>query len=356
MRRRPCRRRCSRRGRARRRRRRGLRVREVLAPRVTAMSASCCGIAAMGVFRGEVRPVYGRLSDNTPILRCVSDTSEASMDLRLLRYLAVCRTVPPRRSRRGPRRPTVAEPADPATRDRARLRPLRSLHPRTLAHRRRPGVPPRRRRPTHARDPGERHRPLDRARDGVGSHGRRRADHRGRRDLPSSCTPALRESSAMRSRRCPSTSTRGRAQRADFAVGTRIPPAELRSMVLGHAYLWAQMPAWHPFASRPNVPIAELVQEPLIVMSRAHEVRQMLDSAAARAGLAFTAAVETTSPVLAQALAAAGAASACSPTTRTTTSRRRADLGAGRRADHHPLRRMGRDALCERAHRRLPGG
>ena len=67
-------------------------------------------------------------------------------------------------------------------------------------------------------------------------------------------------------------------------------------MVLGHAYLWAQMPAWHPFASRPNIPIAELVQEPLIVMSRAHEVRQMLDSAAARAGLAFTASVETTSP------------------------------------------------------------
>lgn len=63
----------------------------------------------------------------------------------------------------------------------------------------------------------------------------------------------------------------------------------------GHAYLWAQMPAWHPFASRPNAPIAELVQEPLIVMSRAHGVRQMLDSAAARAGLAFTASVETTS-------------------------------------------------------------
>jgi len=93
---------------------------------------------------------------------------------------------------------------------------------------------------------------------------------------------------------------------ADFAVGTRIPPAELRSMVLGHAYLWAQMPAWHPLASRPTIPIAELVQEPLIVMSRAHGVRQMLDSAAARAGLAYTASVETTSPVLAQALAAAG--------------------------------------------------
>jgi len=93
---------------------------------------------------------------------------------------------------------------------------------------------------------------------------------------------------------------------ADFAVGTRIPPAELRSMVLGHAYLWAQMPARHPLARRPSIPIAELVKEPLIVMSPAHGVRQMFDAAAARAGLAFAASVETTSPVLAQALAAAG--------------------------------------------------
>ena len=143
---------------------------------------------------------------------------------------------------------------------------------------------------------------------------------------------------------------------ADFAVGTRIPPAELRSMVLGHAYLWAQMPAWHPFASRPSVPIAELVQEPLIVMSRAHGVRQMLDSAAARAGLAFTASVETTSPVLAQALAAAGRGICVLSDDPALRPRRRADLGAGRRADHHPLRRVGRDALCERAHRRLLGG
>ncbi|WP_168197201.1 LysR family transcriptional regulator [Agromyces laixinhei] len=93
---------------------------------------------------------------------------------------------------------------------------------------------------------------------------------------------------------------------ADFAVGTRIPPAELQSMVLGHAYLWAQMPTGHPLATRTSIPIAELTRQPLIVMSRALGVRQMLDSAAARAGLSFTAAVETTSPSLAQALAAAG--------------------------------------------------
>ena len=93
---------------------------------------------------------------------------------------------------------------------------------------------------------------------------------------------------------------------ADFAVGTRIPPEELRSKVIGHAYLWAQVPMRHPFADRPSVSIAEVVAEPLIVMSRTHGVRQMFDAAVARAGLSFTAAVETESYSLAQALAAAG--------------------------------------------------
>jgi DNA-binding transcriptional LysR family regulator len=93
---------------------------------------------------------------------------------------------------------------------------------------------------------------------------------------------------------------------ADFAVGTRIPPTELASTVIGHAYLWAQVPASHPLAGRDSVGIEELVEQPLILMSRTHGVRQILDSAAARAGLSFTATVETESPSLAQALAAAG--------------------------------------------------
>ncbi|MFF2494886.1 LysR substrate-binding domain-containing protein [Agromyces sp. NPDC058064] len=94
--------------------------------------------------------------------------------------------------------------------------------------------------------------------------------------------------------------------RADFAVGTRIPPSELRAKVVGQAFLWAQMRRDHPLASREIVDIADLVEQPLVVMSRAHGVRQMFDSAAARAGLRFTAALETESPPLAQALAAAG--------------------------------------------------
>ncbi|MFF2273488.1 LysR family transcriptional regulator [Agromyces sp. NPDC058136] len=94
--------------------------------------------------------------------------------------------------------------------------------------------------------------------------------------------------------------------RADFAVGTRLPPEEFRTKILGHAYLWAQVRPDHPLADRDSIGIAELVAHPLLVMSRAHGVRQLFDSAAARAGLKFTPAIETESPPLAQAMAAAG--------------------------------------------------
>jgi LysR family transcriptional regulator, benzoate and cis,cis-muconate-responsive activator of ben and cat genes len=93
---------------------------------------------------------------------------------------------------------------------------------------------------------------------------------------------------------------------ADFAVGTSVPPAELTSRVIGHAYLWVQQPADHPFAARRSVAIEEIVTEPVIVLSRSHGVRQRFDTAATRSGVAYTAAVETESPSLAQALAAAG--------------------------------------------------
>ena len=93
---------------------------------------------------------------------------------------------------------------------------------------------------------------------------------------------------------------------ADFAVGTRVPPAEFRSEVIGYAYLWAQVHPGHPFAHLPSVPLELLVREPLIVMSSAHGVRQMFDNAVTTAGLSYTPAVETESLSLALALAAAG--------------------------------------------------
>lgn len=93
---------------------------------------------------------------------------------------------------------------------------------------------------------------------------------------------------------------------ADFAVGTRVPPADFRSRVLGYAYLWAQVHPEHPLADAGSIALERLVDEPLIVMSRAHGVRQMFDSAVTQAGLAYTPHTETESSALALALAAAG--------------------------------------------------
>lgn len=93
---------------------------------------------------------------------------------------------------------------------------------------------------------------------------------------------------------------------ADFAVGTRIPPAEMNSKVIGHAYLWAQFPRGHSLVGRGRVDIADLVSQPLIVMTQDHRVRRMFDAAVLREGLSYTPAFETESPYVAQALAAAG--------------------------------------------------
>jgi DNA-binding transcriptional LysR family regulator len=93
---------------------------------------------------------------------------------------------------------------------------------------------------------------------------------------------------------------------ADFAVGTRVPPAEMNSKVIGHAYLWAQFPPDHSLVGRDRVDIADLVAQPLIVMTQDHRVRRMFDAAVSREGLSYTPAFETESPYVAQALAAAG--------------------------------------------------
>lgn len=93
---------------------------------------------------------------------------------------------------------------------------------------------------------------------------------------------------------------------ADFALGTRVPPAELNSKVIGHAYLWAQFPQGHSLVGRDRVDIADLVSQPLIVMTQDHRVRRMFDAALSREGHSYTPAFETESPYVAQALAAAG--------------------------------------------------
>lgn len=93
---------------------------------------------------------------------------------------------------------------------------------------------------------------------------------------------------------------------ADFAVGTKVPPSDLDSRVVGHAYLWAQCPPSHPLASQAQVSLHELITWPLVVMTPDQGVRRMFDDAVTRSGLSYEPAFETQSTYIAQALAAAG--------------------------------------------------
>lgn len=93
---------------------------------------------------------------------------------------------------------------------------------------------------------------------------------------------------------------------ADLAVGTLNPPPELSSVVVGHAFLWAQCALEHPFAGALSRDIEEIVKHPLILMSRDHGVRRFFDEAVARRGLTYSTAAEVSNTVVAQSMALAG--------------------------------------------------
>ncbi|WP_347755802.1 LysR family transcriptional regulator [Agrococcus sp. ProA11] len=93
---------------------------------------------------------------------------------------------------------------------------------------------------------------------------------------------------------------------ADVAIGTRVPPSTMESVVIGSAFLWAQVPIEHELSGSQGVPLPRLLQEPLIVMAEGHAVRRMFEAALTRAGLTYSPAFETGSPATAQALAASG--------------------------------------------------
>ncbi|MEV7135719.1 LysR family transcriptional regulator [Arthrobacter sp. NPDC093128] len=93
---------------------------------------------------------------------------------------------------------------------------------------------------------------------------------------------------------------------ADFALGTRPPPPELASVVVGQFYLWAQCAPGHPMAELDRVPLTDLVKWPLITMTRDFWVRRLFDDAVAGSQLTYTTAYERRSAEVIQALAAAG--------------------------------------------------
>jgi DNA-binding transcriptional LysR family regulator len=92
----------------------------------------------------------------------------------------------------------------------------------------------------------------------------------------------------------------------DFALSTVAPPGRLRTRLVGHAAIRAQLPRSHPLAGRVVLGLSELLAQPLIVMNRLNLTRIAFDEAVSRIGGTYQAVIEAESPAMAQALAAAG--------------------------------------------------
>ncbi|GII97365.1 LysR family transcriptional regulator [Sinosporangium siamense] len=93
---------------------------------------------------------------------------------------------------------------------------------------------------------------------------------------------------------------------ADLAISTTPPPRHLAGRPLAHLPIWAYLPPTHPYATRTHITVADLVSEPLLLLTADHGTRRRFDHAVLDAGHRCDIAFETTVPQIAQALAAAG--------------------------------------------------
>ena len=93
---------------------------------------------------------------------------------------------------------------------------------------------------------------------------------------------------------------------ADLGVSVGPPPGELATCPVGRFPIWAQVPPGHQWSDRARVTLAELVTEPLVLLSSEHGTRRVLDQAVAAAGLKYQAAAEADIPEVVQTLAAGG--------------------------------------------------
>src|SRR5579875_472930 len=93
---------------------------------------------------------------------------------------------------------------------------------------------------------------------------------------------------------------------ADLAVSSGPVPSQFRSRVLLRPPIWAYVPRHDPLAARRSVDVAELARRPLILLDAQHGTRRLFDEAASDAGVTVAPHIETTLPIVAQTLAAAG--------------------------------------------------
>ncbi|QWF22771.1 LysR family transcriptional regulator [Nocardioides sp. LMS-CY] len=93
---------------------------------------------------------------------------------------------------------------------------------------------------------------------------------------------------------------------ADLAIGTQCPPPPYAARELAVLPVWAYVPASDPWSERGRVPLAELLERPLVGLPSTFTAREALDAAAVTHGSSYTALVEAANGTIAQALAAAG--------------------------------------------------
>ncbi|MDN5796371.1 MAG: LysR family transcriptional regulator [Intrasporangium sp.] len=93
---------------------------------------------------------------------------------------------------------------------------------------------------------------------------------------------------------------------ADLAIGTTAPPRRLEGMPIAQLPVWAYVPVTHPWGSRGDVPLSELAEADLLVLTSDYHPRRALDDAVARVGLTLRVLRELDSAEVAQAIAAAG--------------------------------------------------
>lgn len=96
------------------------------------------------------------------------------------------------------------------------------------------------------------------------------------------------------------------ARGADLAVGTTAPPRPLAAIALADLPVFAYVPQGHPWSGRSQVPLEELVDQPLLAQSREFHPRRALDQAVAAARLGYRSVHEFDTAEVAQAVAASG--------------------------------------------------
>ncbi len=93
---------------------------------------------------------------------------------------------------------------------------------------------------------------------------------------------------------------------ADLVVSSSPVPPQFESRVLLRPLIWAYVSSRHALARRRTIDVADMVSQSLILLDRQHGTRRLFDEAAAGAGVTVPSGIETSLPVVAQALAAAG--------------------------------------------------